>query len=189
MPPHVRRMTTGGLETVMDWAGVGSQILGTMTTRKPYPSDVSDEEWTLVVPYLTLLRGDAGQREHPLREVFNGLRYVVKNGIPWRAMPHDLPPWAAVYQQAQRWLQAGCLERCWRTICAPCCAWRRGGRKSRPRRYWTAAPCAPRPRAGIGPAGMATSAHAAPSCTWPWTRWAICSPCTSPPPAPTTVLP
>jgi transposase len=45
-----------------------------------------------------------------LREVFNGLRYVVKNGIPWRAMPHDLPPWAAVYQQAQRWLQAGCLE-------------------------------------------------------------------------------
>jgi transposase len=94
----------------MDWAGVGSQVLGTMTIRKPYPSDVSDEEWTLVVPYLTLLRGDAGQREHPLREVFNGLRYVVKNGIPWRAMPHDLPPWAAVYQQAQRWLQAGCLE-------------------------------------------------------------------------------
>jgi transposase len=94
----------------MDWAGVGSQVLGTMTIRKPYPSDVSDEEWTLVVPCLTLLRGDAGQREHPLREVFNGLRYVVKNGIPWRAMPHDLPPWAAVYQQAQRWLQAGCLE-------------------------------------------------------------------------------
>jgi hypothetical protein len=41
----------------MDWVGVGSHILGTMTTRKPYPSDVSDEEWTLVVPYLTLLRG------------------------------------------------------------------------------------------------------------------------------------
>lgn len=35
-----------------------------MTTRKPYPSDVSDEEWALVVPYLTLLREDAGQREH-----------------------------------------------------------------------------------------------------------------------------
>jgi transposase len=81
-----------------------------MTVRKPYPSDVSDGEWALVVPYLTLLREDAGQREHALREVFNGLRYVVKNGIPWRAMPHDLPPWAAVYQQAQRWLQAGCFE-------------------------------------------------------------------------------
>jgi transposase len=67
-----------------------------MTTRKPYPSDVSDEEWALVVPYLTLLREDAGQRDHPLREVFNGLRYLVKNGIPWRAMPHDLPPLAGL---------------------------------------------------------------------------------------------
>jgi transposase len=42
--------------------------------------------------------------------VFNGLRYVVKNGIPWRAMPHDLPPWAAVYQQASRWFRAGVFE-------------------------------------------------------------------------------
>jgi transposase len=80
------------------------------TARKPYPSDVSDDEWALVVPYLTLLREDAGQRDYLLREVFNGLRYVVKNGIPWRAMPHDLPPWPVVYQQAQRWLRAGCFE-------------------------------------------------------------------------------
>jgi transposase len=80
-------------------------------TRKSYPSDVSDEEWALVAPYLTLLREDAGQREHALREVFNGLRYVVRSGCPWRLMPHDLPPWFAVYQQAQRWLAAGCFEQ------------------------------------------------------------------------------
>uniref|UniRef100_UPI0005B28C4C IS5 family transposase n=1 Tax=Methylobacterium sp. B34 TaxID=95563 RepID=UPI0005B28C4C len=79
--------------------------------RQPYPSDVSDEEWALVAPYLTLLREDAGQREHALREVFNGLRYVVMSGCPWRLMPHDLPPWFAVYQQAQRWLSAGCFEQ------------------------------------------------------------------------------
>ena len=78
--------------------------------RKPYPSDVSDEEWALVAPYLTLLPEEAGQREHSLREVFNGLRYIIKTGAPWRWMPNDLPPWAAVYQQAQRWLNAGCLE-------------------------------------------------------------------------------
>jgi transposase len=80
------------------------------SSRKPYPSDVSDEEWALVVPYLTLLPETAGQREHPLREVFNGLRYVVRCGIAWRAMPHDLPPRHAVYDQAMRWLRAGCFE-------------------------------------------------------------------------------
>ena len=81
-----------------------------MSARKPYPSDVSDDEWALVAPYLTLLPETAGQREHPLREVFNGLRFILKTGAPWRWMPNDLPPWAAVYQQAQRWLTAGCFE-------------------------------------------------------------------------------
>jgi transposase len=78
--------------------------------RKPYPSDVSDDEWSLVVPYLTLMRVDAGQRQHSLRELFNGLRYVLRYGIAWRAMPNDLPPWFAVYQQSLRWLAAGCFE-------------------------------------------------------------------------------
>ena len=54
------------------------------SSRQAYPSDVSDDEWALVAPYLTLLREDAGQREHSLHEVFNGLRYVVKTGAPWR---------------------------------------------------------------------------------------------------------
>ena len=53
---------------------------------------------------------EAGQRVYPLREVFNGLRYIVKTGAPWRWMPNDLPPWEIVYQQAQRWLRAGCFE-------------------------------------------------------------------------------
>ncbi len=53
---------------------------------------------------------DAPQREYPLRELFNALRYVVRYGIAWRATPHDLPPWSAAYQQTQRWLAAGCFE-------------------------------------------------------------------------------
>src|SRR5918911_1278976 len=81
-----------------------------MTTRKPYPSDVSDEEWAFVLPYLALVREDAPQRTHQLREVFNGLRWVVRTGSPWRYMPHDLPPWEAVYQQTRRWLKAGVFE-------------------------------------------------------------------------------
>ena len=50
------------------------------SSRKPYHSDVSDEEWAVVAPYLTLLLGEARQREHSLREVFNDLRDIIKNG-------------------------------------------------------------------------------------------------------------
>jgi transposase len=81
-----------------------------MPTLKPYPSDVSDEEWAFAAPYLALVREDAPQRSHDLREVLNGLRWVVRTGSPWRYMPHDLPPWEAVYQQTRRWLKAGVFE-------------------------------------------------------------------------------
>jgi transposase len=78
--------------------------------RKAYPSDVSDDEWALVAPYLTLMAEEAPQREHSLREVFNGLRWIVRAGAAWRMMPHDLPPWPTVYQQSQRWLKAGVFD-------------------------------------------------------------------------------
>jgi transposase len=78
--------------------------------RTPYPSDVSDEEWSFVAPYLTLLPQDAGQRKYDLREAFNGVRYIVKTGAHWRMMPHDLPPWPLVYQQMRRWMDAACFE-------------------------------------------------------------------------------
>jgi transposase len=58
-----------------------------MEPRKPYPTDVSDEEWAFVAPYLTLFPLDAGQRRYDLREVFNGLRWMVRTGAPWRLIP------------------------------------------------------------------------------------------------------
>jgi transposase len=81
-----------------------------MMTRKPYPSDVSDDEWGFIIPYLTLMNDQAPQRQHDLREIFNGLRWLVRAGAPWRLLPHDLPPWEAVYQQTRRWLDAGCFD-------------------------------------------------------------------------------
>lgn len=75
-----------------------------------YQSDCSDEEWAFVAPHLTLMKEDAPQREHPLRKVFDALRYMVRAGCPWRMIPNDLPPWHAVYDQAQRWLAAGVFE-------------------------------------------------------------------------------
>jgi transposase len=81
------------------------------TTRKSYPSDVADADWEFLLPYLTLMREDAPQRGHDMREVFNALRYVVKTGCQWRMLPHDLPDWTVVYQQARRWMQAGVFEQ------------------------------------------------------------------------------
>ena len=78
--------------------------------RKPYPTDVSDEEWAFVAPYLTLMREDAPQRRHALREVFDAARWMVRAGAGWRLLPNDCPPWAAVYQQVQRWIAAGVFE-------------------------------------------------------------------------------
>jgi transposase len=78
--------------------------------RRGYPSDVSEEEWALCAPYLTLMKEDAPQRVHSLRDLFNALRYLVRSGCEWRMRPNDLPPWAAVHQQTQRWLKAGCFE-------------------------------------------------------------------------------
>src|SRR4051812_26478235 len=81
-----------------------------MEKRKAYPSDVTDDEWAFVAPYLTLVREDARQRDHRLRDLFDGLRWVVKTGAQWRYLPGAFPPWHAVYQQGRRWLAAGCFE-------------------------------------------------------------------------------
>jgi hypothetical protein len=57
----------------MDYRVLGGSMFG-MPTRKPYPTDVSDEDWAYVASYLALVREDAPQRIHDLRKVFNALR-------------------------------------------------------------------------------------------------------------------
>ena len=79
--------------------------------RQPCPSDVSEEEWAFVAPYLVLMREDAPQRTYPLREIFNAVRYVVRCGGPWRLPPHDWPPWDVVYGPMRRWPAAGVFEQ------------------------------------------------------------------------------
>jgi transposase len=88
----------------IDDGGMGKRV------RSGYPSDVTDDEWSFVAPYLALCGEDAAQRDYPLRDVFNGLRYIAKTGSQWRFMPIDLPPWEVVYQQMRRWIDARCFE-------------------------------------------------------------------------------
>ena len=98
--------------------------------REGYPSDVSDEEWAWVVSYLTLMVEEAPQREYSLRAVFNALRWMVRTGASWRMMPHDFPPWTAVYQQTQRWVKAGVFEALVHDLCTVLRVAQ--GRKARP---------------------------------------------------------
>jgi transposase len=70
------------------------------------PRDVTEEEWALVAPYLTLCGEDARQRDYPLRSVFNAVRYIAQTGCHGRMLPNDLPPWPVVYQQMRRWIDA-----------------------------------------------------------------------------------
>lgn len=60
--------------------------------RKPYLTDVSEEEWSFATPYLTLMEAAVPQRRHDLREVFNVLRWLVRASAPWCLLPNDLPP-------------------------------------------------------------------------------------------------
>lgn len=78
--------------------------------ERPCPTDLSDEEWAFVAPYLALLPEDATQRDHKLREVFNALKWLVRAGAPWRMLPHDFPPWWIVHRQSRRRLRAGVFE-------------------------------------------------------------------------------
>src|SRR3954468_8513510 len=151
--------------------------------RAAYPSDVSDEEWALVAPYLALLRESSGQHGHELREVFNGLRYIVKTGAPWRFMPHDLPPWAAVYQQVQRWLAADCFAE----VAGDLRAVLRmaDAREPEPSAVvLDSRSVRSSPKSGRAP--MGPSASAAPRCIWRWTRLALWWRSPSRPPTPTT---
>jgi hypothetical protein len=57
------------------------------TTQKSYPSDVTEAECELLLPNLSLMSEDAPQREYPLRDLFNAVRYVVRTGCQWRFLP------------------------------------------------------------------------------------------------------
>jgi putative transposase len=62
-----------------------------------YPSDCTNDEWTLLEPMLPVAKGKGRPREYTLREIMNGIRYVLRYGIPWDAMPKDLPPSSLCY--------------------------------------------------------------------------------------------
>jgi putative transposase len=80
---------------------------------KRYPSDLTDAEWAVLEPLLPAGRaaGVRGRpRTVPLREIVNGILYVLRTGCQWRALPTDLPNWQTVYWYHRTWLDDGVWE-------------------------------------------------------------------------------
>jgi len=76
-----------------------------------YPSDLTNEEWAVLGPLLPVARGQGRPRTHMLREVMNGIRYVQRYGIPWDAMPKDLPPGCICYDYWRMLTDGGHMDR------------------------------------------------------------------------------
>ena len=61
--------------------------------RKPYPSDLTDRQWQIIEPFIPPARWGGRTRRVDMRAVLDGIRYLLRNGCAWRAIPHDLPNW------------------------------------------------------------------------------------------------
>src|SRR6266487_4132351 len=75
--------------------------------RPASTSDVSDEEWQILGPLLPPEKPGGRPRKYPMREVINGIQYVLRGGCAWRLMPPDLPHWQTAYQYCRAWRQDG----------------------------------------------------------------------------------
>jgi putative transposase len=75
--------------------------------RLAYTSDLTDEEWEILAPLLPPEKSGGRPRKYPMREVLNGIQYVLRAGCAWRLMPHDLPHWQTAYQYFRAWRQDG----------------------------------------------------------------------------------
>jgi putative transposase len=87
-----------------------------MEKRKPYPSDINDDEWQIIEPLIPPAKSGGRPRSCDMREILNGIFYEVRSGCAWRMLPHDLPPWQSVYHYFRQWKGNGTLERMNQTL-------------------------------------------------------------------------
>src|SRR5262245_33479014 len=79
-------------------------------TRARYPTDLTDRQWARLEPHLPPAQPGGRPRSVDMRELMDALLYVLRNGITWRALPHDFPPWQTVYHYFGAWRADGTWE-------------------------------------------------------------------------------
>jgi transposase len=78
--------------------------------RRAYPTDLTDEQWVLVEPYVRT-SGYGRPPLHSKRELLNAIFYQARAGSAWHLLPHDLPPWRTVYKPFEAWREDGSWDR------------------------------------------------------------------------------
>ena len=82
-----------------------------MPKRRPYPTDLSDEEWAVLRPLVPEAKPGGRPRSHETREILDAIFYVLRSGCAWRLLPHDFPPWQTAYHYFRLWHIDGTWER------------------------------------------------------------------------------
>jgi transposase len=85
-----------------------------------YPSDLTDAEWSQIAPLIPPGKRGGGKRRVDLREVMNGIMYILSTGCQWRAIPKDLPPRSTLYDYFDLWSWDGTLERIHHALYVEC---------------------------------------------------------------------
>jgi len=84
--------------------------------RKPYPTDLTGEQQSIIAPLLPLYAGRGRSRKYSPTEILNAILYIVRSGCAWRLLPHDFPPWQTVYYYFRKWKNDGTWERIHKTL-------------------------------------------------------------------------
>jgi len=79
--------------------------------QRAYPSDLTDAQWEILEPFIPPLSPEATYHKHERRTIVNAILYVLRSGCPWRALPHDLPPYGTVFCYFRRWQHEGVWDR------------------------------------------------------------------------------
>jgi putative transposase len=82
-----------------------------MTSLKVYACDLSDQEWAILEPSIPEAKPGGRPRSVDIRQILNGIFYMLRSGCAWRLLPHDYPAWSMVYDYFGKWRYAGVWEQ------------------------------------------------------------------------------
>ena len=140
--------------------------------RTAYPSDLTDEQWAIIEAALPKAKGGRTGRPptYSRQEIWNAIFYQARTGCEWRYLPHDLPPWEAVWEHFSRWRDGGTLQQVHDALRHS--VRQKEGREPTPSAAIIDSQSVKTPQKGGPTASMAASASKGASVTSRWIHWA-----------------